>query len=51
MYFHALYAGTVPYIFSEGTMAQAGVESAGENPAGQGQAFPCGSYHAGEEVS
>ena len=44
-------AGTMPFISSLWTLTPAGTVASGSTQTGRGQQFPCGPYHAGEEVA
>lgn len=44
-------AGTIPFVSSPGSLATAETVASGAHPDGQGLSFPCGPYHAGEEVA
>jgi len=43
-------AGTLPFVSAAGSLARENVDYTGIAVSGRGQAFPCGPYHAGEEV-
>lgn len=44
------WTGTIPFVFSLGSLAMAEMVASGLVQDGQGYSFPCGVYHAGEEV-
>ncbi len=44
-------AGTMPFAYSPGFLVSAGATASGAAQTGQGYSFPCGPYHAGEEVA
>jgi hypothetical protein len=44
------WTGTIPFISSPGFLAMAEIVTSGLAQDGRGYSFPCGVYHAGEEV-